>query len=369
MHRATLLLASAAATAGTFIFATDLSFLPRLDCGGACSPFSTAAGAPADALAAVAAAGFSHVRVRLWVDPSASTPGGWPDGDARVSNLTSVCALAARAARAGLALWLDLHYSDTWADPGHQGKPRAWAALAPAALRAAVAGHTGAALAALAAAGAPPAVVQVGNEVTRGLLWEPTGGACGDGGYIGAGCAGDNWAAAAALVAAGAAAVRAHAPQALVMVHTDLGNRLNETGDPAAAIVAWYERLAAAGAADWDAIGLSFYPQWGAGPTRNLAKLAALRAAFPGKLLAVAETAWANAGAPARGDEFARSPAGQRAYLEAAVAAARAAGAGAVAWWGAEYYRPPFPGAGPTAFWGEDGRALDVIAAPLALAG
>ncbi len=25
-----------------------------------------------------------------------------------------------------MSFWLDFHYSDTWADPGHQYKPVAW---------------------------------------------------------------------------------------------------------------------------------------------------------------------------------------------------------------------------------------------------
>jgi len=54
-------------------------------------------------------AGSNTVRQRLWVNPS--------DG---IYNLAYNLKLAARAKAAGLGLYLDLHFSDTWADPGHQ---------------------------------------------------------------------------------------------------------------------------------------------------------------------------------------------------------------------------------------------------------
>lgn len=53
--------------------------------------------------------GVNSVRQRLWVNPS--------DG---VYNLDYNIELAKRAQAAGLSIYLDLHYSDTWADPSHQ---------------------------------------------------------------------------------------------------------------------------------------------------------------------------------------------------------------------------------------------------------
>jgi arabinogalactan endo-1,4-beta-galactosidase len=98
------------------------------------------------------------------------------------------------------------------------------------------------------------------------------------------------------------------------MVHTDLGNRLNESWG-AAYVVTWYTQLVAAlgagGAASFDAIGLSFYPHWGAGPTTNIARLGAVRAAFPDKQIFLAECSWPYQGAASPGDEFPVSRDGQ----------------------------------------------------------
>ena len=63
--------------------------------------------------------GWKIIRLRLWVDP-VDTP------ESRVTNLENVTGLGARIKAAGLQFMLDIHYSDTWADPGAQRKPRAW---------------------------------------------------------------------------------------------------------------------------------------------------------------------------------------------------------------------------------------------------
>ena len=80
--------------------------------------------------------------------------------------------MAARVKAAGAKLLLDFHYSDTWADPGHQTTPAAWAALG---LRLAGAAgrdlHRRASSPRLKEAGALPDIVQVGNEIDAGILW------------------------------------------------------------------------------------------------------------------------------------------------------------------------------------------------------
>jgi arabinogalactan endo-1,4-beta-galactosidase len=333
------------AAALPFILGSDLSYLSRLDCSGSCSPFLASPGGPAqDALQQSKAAGLTHVRLRLFVQPSSSVPGGWPTPDYTYCNLQGVLALALRVQAAQLGLWLDFHYSDVWADPGHQLKPAAWASLPLPQLARAVANHTSAALAALAAQGTVPQVVQVGNEISVGALWAEAGQPCSEGGALfQAGCPapgsgpGGNWPALAQLVAAGAAAVRQEAPSALLLIHTDLGNKLNESWAPGY-IIQWYQNLAAAGAPDFDALGLSFYPQWGAGHTANLRRLAPVLAAFPGKALLLAETAYAYEGQAPAGSEFPFSPEGQAAYMRAVLQEVKAVGGSGVAWWGAEYY-------------------------------
>ena len=67
--------------------------------------------------------GLNAMRVRLFVDPS-------QDNDKAVcQDLAYVKALGKRIKDAGMALLLDFHYSDTWADPGKQWTPDAWKSL------------------------------------------------------------------------------------------------------------------------------------------------------------------------------------------------------------------------------------------------
>ena len=72
---------------------------------------------------------------------------------------------------AGLLFSLDFHYSDTWADPGHQITPAAWHDLTFPQLVDKVRDYTATTLTAFRDAGVTPDVVQIGNEITDGLLW------------------------------------------------------------------------------------------------------------------------------------------------------------------------------------------------------
>jgi len=361
------LAAAVCATARPFILGSDLSYLDVLDCGGTCSPFRATAGGPTgDALAMTAAGGWTHVRIRIWVDPSTHSSSPYPPGpggtDDTYANLTGVLALSRRVHAAGLAVWLDFHYSLTWADPGKQAKPSAWVGLSATQLASAVAAHTNATLTALAQQGTPADVVQVGNEVTAGMLWPAQGESCAQSGALDAkGCSaepGGNWPVFASLISAGQAAVRAATPSALLVMHTDLGNALGAAGG-VARIIDWYAHLAANGATEYDAIGLSFYPQWGGGTSSNLQQLTAVRAAFPDKALVIAETAYASEGRTTPGAEFPFSPAGQAQWVRAVAAQVRSLPGGAgCGYWGAEFFA-----ISPNALWDGAGVAKPALTA------
>ena len=183
--------------------------------------------------------------------------------------------------------------------------------------------------------GSGVAVVQVGNEISPGALFPSASQACGDSGRVAAPCEG-NWAALGALIGAGITAARAAAPGALIAIHTDLGNRGAQAG---AASVQWYKHFSQAlpAGCDYDAIALSYYLQWGAaGPSGEVALAEALRAAFPGKQLLMAETSYPWAGTSAPGP-WPATPQGQADFWAATVGNASAAGFAGVAWWGGEY--------------------------------
>ncbi len=80
-------------------------------------------------------------------------------------------AMAKRVRAAGMGLFVDFHYSDTWADPGKQFKPAAWKNLDIPALKKALYDHTRSVLSALKEQGTTPDMVQIGNEVANGFLW------------------------------------------------------------------------------------------------------------------------------------------------------------------------------------------------------
>lgn len=106
--------------------------------------------------------GVNTVRQRVWVSPK--------DGN---YNLDYNIALAKRAKAAGLGLYIDFHYSDTWADPSHQTIPSGWPNDIDN-LSWKLYNYTLDAANRFQDAGTQPTIVSIGNEITPGLLW-PTG--------------------------------------------------------------------------------------------------------------------------------------------------------------------------------------------------
>jgi arabinogalactan endo-1,4-beta-galactosidase len=98
-----------------FIRGVDFSSVARIEAAGG---IYTENGTPTDPFAILSGHGVNYVRIRTWHSPV--------DGE---NNLEETLALARRISDAGLGLLLNVHYSDTWADPGHQTKPAAWQGL------------------------------------------------------------------------------------------------------------------------------------------------------------------------------------------------------------------------------------------------
>ena len=135
----------------------DLSFEPQEEAAGATF---TDNGVPASPLQILNAHGLNYVRLRLWVDP----PPGY-------SNLASDLKMARRIKAAGDKLYLDIHYSDFWADPQHQDIPAAWQGQDLAQLSDTVRSYTRQVIGAFAAQGTPVDMVSIGNEIRNGMLW------------------------------------------------------------------------------------------------------------------------------------------------------------------------------------------------------
>ena len=211
---------------------TDLSFTPQELAAGATFSYD---GRPGSPVTITRAAGANYVRMRLWVDP----PPGYSD-------LASDLALARQVHAAGMKIYLDIMYSDFWADPTKQNIPAAWAGQDLTQLTATVQSYTQQVISAFAQQGTPVDMVSIGNEIRNGILW-PVGEinctSCG------------GWANLAQLLKAGVAGAEAGNPaghKLLVMMHYDQGgnNALSS---------AFYAQLTSLGV-PFDVIGLSYYP-------------------------------------------------------------------------------------------------------------
>ncbi|MCI8358165.1 MAG: cellulase family glycosylhydrolase [Lachnospiraceae bacterium] len=177
------------------------------------------------------------VRLRLWNNPY--TEDGEPYG-AGTNDLPTTIELAKRALSKGMEVLLDFHYSDFWADPGKQSVPRAWQGMNLEELEEAVYRFTKETLEAMRAADAFPTLIQIGNEVTNGILW-PYGKV-------------PEYENLARLLNAGIRGARAVDPEIPLMIHLDNGGNN-------ALYREWFDHFMEKGE-DFQIIGLSYYPFW-----------------------------------------------------------------------------------------------------------
>ena len=125
-------------------------------------------GQESDLLEIAAGNGVNLVRLRLWVNPYDAAGQGYLGGG---NDLETDLALARRATSHGMQIMVDLHYSDFWTDPRKQVLPREWTGQDLSELALTVNRYTTDVLGAFLRAGVVPSRVQVGNEITNGMLW------------------------------------------------------------------------------------------------------------------------------------------------------------------------------------------------------
>ena len=304
-------------------------------------------GRPRDALAIFRSHGWNCLRLRLWVHPTGA--------DLYVSDLPHTVALARRIKQAGFFLLLDIHYSDTWADPGKQSKPAAWQDLPFDRLTRTVHDYTQNVIMALRRGGATPDMVQVGNEIIGGMLW-PDGKNWGPG---------HDFTRFSMLLKAGIRGVKdgsVGVPTPLIMVHIDRGGDWDGTEH-------FFDGIRAQGVT-FDVIGESYYPFFH-GPLSQLKTTLDNAAARYGKPVVVVETGYPyrddGRGASA-GATYPKTPEGQRQFLQDLVTTVRATPGGlgrGVIYWAPEW----IPVMGLTGSWNgttlfdDSGNALPGIGA------
>ena len=232
-----------------FIIGADISMFAQIEASGGKYYVN---GVNEDLLKILKDHGVNWIRLRIWNDPTDANGAPLDGGN---NDLEKTVAIARRAKAMGFKFLLDFHYSDWWADPGKQNKPKAWQGLDSEKLDQAVYAYTAKVIQTLAKAHAMPDMVQIGNELNVGMLW-PDGktvavGAEKVGGYDGL----------ASLLKQGVKAVRDNDPnngqpakRVRIMIHLANGgdNKLYRTV---------FDALTAKNV-EFDVIGLSYYSYW-----------------------------------------------------------------------------------------------------------
>ncbi len=221
------LLITEPAKAQFFAKGADVGWLSQMEASG--KVFYNDAGVQQDCIQVLAGKGINAIRLRVWVNPAA----GW-------SGLPDVVTQAIRAKNMGMKVMIDLHYSDSWADPGKQTKPAAWSSLVFDSLVATMNRYTYHVMDTLLSKAVIPDWVQVGNETNNGMLWED-------------GKASVSMSNFARLVSAGYTAVKAVSPTSKVIAH--ISNGYDNS------LFRWMFDGLTANGAQWDVIGMSLYPE------------------------------------------------------------------------------------------------------------
>ncbi|MFC0626305.1 glycosyl hydrolase 53 family protein [Kribbella deserti] len=281
--------------------------------------------------------GTQHSRLRIWNEPRSESTGE-PTAIPRQGPERSLQS-ARWIKERGMGLGIDFHYSDSWADPSKQPKPRAWAELEFDQLTRSVYSFTADYLRKLAAQGTVPAKVAVGNEIINGFMYgseaamigttappyfvnqasvyqsKPGGGLLwkywGSTDPVEQRLYNEAWDRFTTLAAAGIKAVRDASPRSKVEIHVIVG-----TGRLAKTMEFWHQFLTRVKAKGQnpDVLAISYYPEWHGTPEALDVNLHTMATTYPGYELDVAETSYPASGgngAPMPNSPFPRTIQGQ----------------------------------------------------------
>lgn len=214
-----------------FAKGADVGWLPQMEATG--YKFYDTDGKEKDCLQLLKDRGMNSIRLRVWVNPNDDKASGHCSKDETVT-------MAVRAQKMGFRIMIDFHYSDSWADPAKQFKPKAWEKHSFPELLDDVYNHTFDVISALKKVGVTPEWVQIGNEIPGGMLW-PDGST-------------NHWDQLGQLLNKGYDAVKAVDKNIKVIVHVDEGNNN-------AKFRTFFDN-ATKQKVRYDVIGLSYYPFW-----------------------------------------------------------------------------------------------------------
>jgi arabinogalactan endo-1,4-beta-galactosidase len=239
----------------------DISWLPEIEAAG--GRFFDAKGHRIDAITLLRRSGVKVGRIRVFVNPQTDN-----------GSLKRAIGLAKRLKSNQLETCVDLHFSDTWADPANQTIPVGWSNEIDK-LENELYKYTQATLLKFVRSGVRPDWVQTGNEVAGGFLW-PLG-------KISSGDA-SQWQNFVRLQNASALAVREVLPNAVTIVHLECGGDFQR-------VQWWLNNAQVFGLNDYDVLGLSYYSQW-SGSLNDLSKTLNVVTSKFKKPVVIAETAY-----------------------------------------------------------------------------
>lgn len=183
--------------------------------------------------------GVNYVRIRLWNEPYTEDGDYYGGGN---NDIETAIKIAKRAARVGMRIALDFHYSDFWADPSKQAVPRAWADHDLDQLIDDIYNYTYDTLLRFEEEGVRPHMVQIGNEINNGFVW-PEGAMSKGSSKV------------SRLIQSGIEAVNAVSTEIKKVVHLAEGASLSS-------VSYFFNKLIENGVTDFDVIGLSYYSYW-----------------------------------------------------------------------------------------------------------
>lgn len=223
-------------------------------------------GAEQDIFQTLAQNGVNYIRVRVWNDPYDENGNGYGGGN---NDTKTAAEIGARAAKYGMKLCVDYHYSDFWADPNKQQCPKAWEGMAIEDKSEALYQFTKESLSEIIDAGAVIGMVQIGNEINNGMSGET------------------DWTKRRQLMQAGSRAIRETAQETgqdmQIAVHfTDVSDK---KGTLAIAQKLLDKEI------DYDIFAVSYYPFWH-GSLENLTDVLREISGEYGKKVLVAETSY-----------------------------------------------------------------------------
>lgn len=202
----------------TFYNAVDISYYPTIQKKGLI--FYNRNGTQRNFLQILKENGVNTIRLRLWHSPK--------DEHASFKEAET---LSKELKKLDFKIWLTVHYSDTWADPGNQTIPNAWKNASFTVLKDSVYKYTSKIMTNI-----KPDIIQIGNEIDPGIL-------------LPIGDISKNKTQFLALLEKGISAVRNHNSETKIMIHkADSKN------------ASWFFDLVKP--LDYDLIGVSYYPKW-----------------------------------------------------------------------------------------------------------